>query len=463
MNKGSLSKKINPGNSNPDISEPQKNRSTDALLALANEYINHVGSSEQRVVIFYRIGEKLQHAKLREIETYYQYFKSLHFLDAQDKRVMVMFIKVTLAVCKIKGMGEAQQENTIVRMLIKHLVRADWMNFDEPPIREEVVVNFPEEKMLLLEYADFCLSQYSEYLIKDRNATSEGYILSHIEYSASEIVEISQCDKEVLNVYSKILSEKIKAYSTGGIQELSEKLRSLVETFSGNSIIIAAYLKSTFLYGSKLLDPGTRKALLGKTEEEFCKKNIFVDLLSNIILAEDTAGLCTFHQFLYKYMNDEKDTGILVDEYAGTIKLLNMLVKDHEIPEMMNLGSALLSLFPQNKNVVTAYGHILKRRIKSLPQVKRKSYRKEFSKLICKHPDNMEIEEILTSEVAEMDGYENLWDMLEIKQELETTLWQWVVHNDKLKKQYVRLLKKIDKLFLPYEDSEVYEEMLRSK
>lgn len=448
MGKNSKDKSFQDQNSLPCTSEHQGELNPDSFLALANEYIAHEGSTEQSADIFYnRIEETLKNEPFADIQIYVEKFNDLTRLHPKDRRIRIIHVKTLLAVCRAKGWNESSQERFEVQMNLRLISHHDLVGDDCKIINVMNIINtIPEEKMLVLEYGNFCLSQYSKITAGAENAASVYNDLQEIQFEVAKLVDISKGKEEILSIYSQVLAEKIKSFDLNRIEKITKKLRGPDKSLNSNPIIHLAHMKSTFLTFSKLMDAATNKSLFRKTETDFDLANVFADLLTNILLTEEVCDLHYFHECIFQYLHEKTESEINVSEYAGMIEFLSIGASADDLAVLVTLGSQLLYTFPTNESVATAHAYILLKRMKFLPPEGIKAYRNRIIELICNHPQNQEIKAIFAVEFDVIASKLSLSDMLERKMEIETSLSQFLDCDKRLIKLYVFLLLSITEL-----------------
>lgn len=396
---------------------------SDALYDLINACIADTSSYESGTNEFYsKIKETLKNARLADIKKYVKKLSELTYMYSYTGSLRIVYAMTLLAVCNALGWQKTRQERGEAFDIIRTL---------------------PEERLLMLEYGNFCLSQYSKMITESENAGSVDKSLRAIQHEAGKLVCISKGREEILSIYSAILAEQLKSYDLDKVESLTDNLRFLDESFDSDPLIYLAYMKSTLLTFYKLSDAAKCETMFRQTEMDFGITNVFADLLTNIILTEEIEELGYFQKYLFQYMDKETKSEIQLSEYAGMLAFMSIDIREKRLAQLVSAGKAFLDAFPAFERVETAYGYILYSGMNFSESEDSRYYRKELIRLICKCPENKKIRELFEAELDAETCDAGLLDLLERKREIETSLRKFLNSDEELIKQYALLLQKI--------------------
>jgi len=142
MDNDSHEKAKNIHNLFPKPAELQGDLVSDALYDLVSECIAGTRSFESGTDEFYsKIKETLKYARFADIKKYVKKLDELTYLYSPVRSLPIIYAMTLLAVCNTQGWQKPSQQREEAFDIIKTL---------------------PEERLLMLEYGNFCLSQYSK-------------------------------------------------------------------------------------------------------------------------------------------------------------------------------------------------------------------------------------------------------------------------------------------------------------
>jgi len=420
MKNDSNDSKLNNQDLFPNSAKYQGDLVSDALDDLVSGCIADFRSFVSGTDEFYsKIKETLKYARFTDIKKYVKKLDDLSYLYSPVRSLPIIYAMTLLAVCNTQGWQKTSQEREEAFDIIKTL---------------------PEERLLMLEYGNFCLSQYSKMITESENAGSVYKSLREIQREVRRLICVSKGREEILSIYSAILAEQLKSYDLDKAESISENLRRQNEFIDSNALIYLSYMKSTLLSFSKLLNATKSESLFRQTEMDFGMTNVFSDLLTNLLLTEEIKELGYFQKYLFQYMDKETEGEIQLNEYAGMLAFMSIDISAEKFAQLVSVGKELLDAFPAKERVETAYGYILYRGMNDLESEDSQRYRKELIRLICIYPENEKIRGLFAGELDSVTCDDGLLDLVERKREIETSLRKFLDFDEELIKQYVRLL-----------------------
>jgi len=420
MDNDSHEKELNNQNLSPNSAKYQGDLVSDALYDLVSECIAGTRSFVSGTDEFYsKIKETLKNARFADIKKHVKKLDELSYMYSYTWSLRIIYAMTLLAVCNTQGWQKGRQERGEAFDIIKTL---------------------PEERLLMLEYGNFCLSQYSKLIIGSEKSGSVCKDLRIIQHEVGKLICISEGREEILSIYSAILAEQLKSYDRDKVESITDNLRFLDESFDSDPLIYLAYMKSTLLTFYKLSETAKCESMFCQTEMDFGITNVFTDLLTNIILTEEIEELGYFQKYLFQYMDKETKSEIQLSEYAGMLAFMSIDIREKKFAQLVSAGKIFLDAFPEKERVETAYGYILYSGMNFSESEDSRYYRKELIRLICKCPENVKIRELFAAELDSVTCDDGLLDLVERKREIETSLRKFLDFDEELIKQYVRLL-----------------------
>lgn len=446
-------KKQKKQDSQPDVSAPRESLVTDAFLDLANEYIAGIDSGEIDTVNFrQKLDEAIKNYNITKVESCIKTLGGLSSCDPEGPPTwIVSYLEFLLEFCRVKGWCEAKNvcgEISYVIMFLSHV--NEQRTKSSSAVMSDLIRMEHAEHKIMLEYGNFCLSQYLKLLSEPGN-TNAYIALCDIEFKLSNLVEMSNGKEEFLSIYSKVLTKKLKKIDLVDWVKKCDQLIHGIKLYSDNSIIHLAHIKIEAFFASRPADesgdglikpedavkPGSS---LNEPKTKSLSPGALTDLLANILLSEDLPSLYYCFGTILECLKRETEPEKMVGDCAEMFELLSMDASEESLKSLLSLASNLAYAFPDNESVITAYGWVQYQKMKYLKPSQKIPARIDFIKFISDHPQNEDLRKIFTSGNWNIRSKPGIGELVERKYEIDTWLSQFLEFDERLIDLYSNLL-----------------------